>query len=422
MQEFDTDLHIHSPHSISVSNRMTIPEITKGASRKGLHLIGTGDATQPDWLRHLQNHLKERNDVFLYDKTAFILTTEIEDQESIHHLILLPDFENVESLRNLLQPYSKNISNEYGGRPRVNLKGENLAGFVRDAGGMIGPAHAFTPFKSIFREGKYDSLSGCYGSETSHVHFLELGLSADSELADHIPELSRLTFLTSSDAHSPSPERLGREFVRFEMESPSFEELQRAILRRESRHPVLNVGLNPRLGKYYLSFCTKCRRTLHFLEGNESPQFDDLNIYMSCNNTKEKNDLLKGIHSRKVFCPVDGSPLRLGVRDRARMIGQRESISPAHRPPYLDIPPLLQLIALALNMKSPNSKKVKDSYYQLIDSIGTEIQILTDVTLKKIMTVNPKVAKILANYRNRTVRYIEGGGGRYGKLVAPLTE
>ena len=421
MQEFDTDLHIHSPHSISVSNKMTIPEITKGASRKGLHLIGTGDVTQPDWLRHLQNHLKELNDAFLYDKTAFILTTEIEDQESIHHLILLPDFENVESLRNSLQPYSKNLSNEYGGRPRVNLKGEKLAGFVRDAGGMIGPAHAFTPFKSIFREGKYESLSGCYGSETSHVHFLELGLSADSELADHIPELSRLTFITSSDAHSPSPERLGREFVRFEMESPSFEELRRAILRRENRRPVLNVGLNPRLGKYYLSFCTKCRRTLLFLKGNESPQFDDLNIYMSCNNLKEKTDLLKGIHSRKVFCPVDGSPLRLGVRDRARMIGQRESVSPAHRPPYLDIPPLLQLIALALDVKSPNSKKAMVCYNQLIDSIGTEIQILTDVSLEKIMAVNSQVGNIIESYRKGAVSYIEGGGGRYGKLVASFT-
>ena len=57
MQRFDTDLHIHSLHSISVSKSMTIPMLAKGAKEKGLHLIGTGDVTQPDWLEHLKKHL-----------------------------------------------------------------------------------------------------------------------------------------------------------------------------------------------------------------------------------------------------------------------------------------------------------------------------------------------------------------------------
>ena len=56
MQDYDTDLHIHSLHSISVSNKMTIPEITKFAGIKGLHILGTGDATQPDWLIHLERN------------------------------------------------------------------------------------------------------------------------------------------------------------------------------------------------------------------------------------------------------------------------------------------------------------------------------------------------------------------------------
>jgi uncharacterized protein (TIGR00375 family) len=419
MQEFDADLHIHSLHSISVSKKMTIPEIAKGARRKGLHLIGTGDATQPDWLNHLQRSLKVRDDIFCYESIAFIPTVEIEDEESIHHLIILPNFDSVELLRKSLRSHSTNLDHKWGGRPRVNLNGEKLAGFVRDAGGMIGPAHAFTPFKSIFREGKYESLSACYGTETSNVHFLELGLSADSESADHIPELSRLTFITSSDAHSPSPDKLGREFVRFEMESPSFQELRSAILRTRNRRVVLNVGLNPRLGKYYLSFCPSCRRTLIIRKGNSPLQFDDLNIYMSCKNPTEQTNLLKGIHQRKVKCPIDGKSLRLGVRDRAIMIGQRESKSPSHRPLYLDIPPLLQLVALALNVKSTTTRKAKNCYNEITNSIGTEIKILTDIPVEKIMEVNSRVAKMIASYRNGTISYIEGGGGRYGKLVAP---
>ncbi|HDD67540.1 MAG TPA: phosphotransferase, partial [Candidatus Thorarchaeota archaeon] len=58
MLEFDADLHIHSPYSIGVSKRMTVPNIAAGAVRKGIAIVGTGDATQPDWLRHLQATLK----------------------------------------------------------------------------------------------------------------------------------------------------------------------------------------------------------------------------------------------------------------------------------------------------------------------------------------------------------------------------
>ena len=103
---------------------------------------------------------------------------------------------------------------------------------------MIGPAHAFTPFRSIFRENKHTSLKSCYGSETPHIHFIELGLSADSDTADFIPDLRRLTFITSSDAHSPSPNKLGREFVRFDMQKATFDELKLAITRKNGRKPV----------------------------------------------------------------------------------------------------------------------------------------------------------------------------------------
>ncbi|MFX1484524.1 MAG: phosphotransferase, partial [Promethearchaeota archaeon] len=230
MQQIDADLHIHSLHSIGVSKSMTIPMLVKGAKEKGLHLVGTGDATQPDWLKHLRNHLSSTDDVLVRDDIAFILTVEIEDAESIHHIAILPDFEAVDALRKSLTPYSPNIDDVWGGRPRVNLDGEHLAGSVRDVGGLIGPAHAFTPFRAIFRESKHTGLKSCYGEETQHIHFLELGLSADSETADYIPELRNLTYITSSDAHSPAPNKLGREFVRFKVELPSFEELKLAIM------------------------------------------------------------------------------------------------------------------------------------------------------------------------------------------------
>ncbi len=386
---------------------------------KGLEIVGTGDATQPQWLDHLRANLQENDGVFIHDGVAFILTTEIEDREAIHHLVLLPDFEAVEQLRTDLAPHSLNIDDEWGGRPRVNLKGEDLAGIIRDVGGLLGPAHAFTPFRSIFREGRYTSLKDCYGTETQHIRFIELGLSADTEIADHIPELRGVTFITASDAHSPTPDKLGREFVVFEMETPCFYDIAAAIGRRGKKRPVLNVGFDPRLGKYYLSFCTSCRRTLILREGDDPAHYDDLNIYMYCNSKDERVRLLREIHGRRVRCPADGRKLRLGVHDRAMMIGEAESHSPPHRPPYLHIPPLLDLIAFALGVKSKGAKRVINAYREFRAAFGTEAAVLMTADLEELSGVNEMVSRMIAAYRNGTVKYIPGGGGRYGRMIMP---
>jgi PHP family Zn ribbon phosphoesterase len=393
--------------------------LAQGAKEKGLHLIGTGDATQPDWLKHLRKNLSLKDGVLAHNSVSFIPTVEIEDIESIHHVIILPDFESVETLRKTLKPHSPNMNDEWGGRPRARVNGESLAGFVRDAGGMIGPAHAFTPFRSIFRENKHTNLKSCYGSETPHIHFLELGLSADSTTADFIPDLRNLTFITSSDAHSPSPNKLGREFIRFEMKKPTFDELKLAIARKGGRKPLLNVGLDPRLGKYFLSFCSSCRRTLIVQSGNQPPSFNDLNIYISCENTAEKKRLLDDIHKRKVMCPADGKKLRLGVNDRAAAIGDGEVKTPPHRPPYIHIAPLQDIIALSLGVKSSTSKRVRSLYNKMREQFGPETHILTKAPIDGIREKNERVAQMIGAYRNKSIGYISGGGGRYGTLIPP---
>jgi len=107
MEEYDVDLHIHSLHSIGVRKHMTIPANTQREIEKGLAVLGTGDATQPDWLDHLRTHLKEKNGILTTGSVAFILTVEIEDEEAIHHVVILPDFESVENLRSALHPHSQ---------------------------------------------------------------------------------------------------------------------------------------------------------------------------------------------------------------------------------------------------------------------------------------------------------------------------
>ncbi len=420
MRRYCVDLHVHSRHSIGVSKRMDIPHIAAGATAKGLDIVGTGDATQPQWLDHLEHRLTKTGDgVLLYGDVAFILTVEVEDRDAVHHLVLLPDFEAVGTLRQLLAPHSPDIDSEWGGRPRVSLRGEELAGCVRDAGGMIGPAHAFTPFRSLFREGRYSSLRECYGDETQQIHFLELGLSADSETADHIPELRPLTYVSFSDAHSPTPDRLGREFVVFELEGPSFHEVARGLRRQAGRRPVLNVGLDPRLGKYYLSFCPSCRRTVVMDSTPHEKHYDDENIYFMTTSPDACAQLVRRIHRREVECPVDGAALRLGVRDRAVLIGCGESTAPPHRPPYLRTSPLLDVVAFAMGVKSRSAKSVRRVYDTLRTRFGAETEILVSTPVREIAEVDRKVAMMIQAYRDGSVRYVPGGGGRYGRLVPP---
>ncbi|GAG89499.1 unnamed protein product, partial [marine sediment metagenome] len=100
------------------------------------------------------------------------------DKESIHHVVLFPGFESVKEIQIKLKPHSKNILDEWGGRPRVNLSPAEIIDMIDDSGGIGGPAHAFTPFKAIFRQNKFETLKGCYEDSVKKVYFIELGLSA----------------------------------------------------------------------------------------------------------------------------------------------------------------------------------------------------------------------------------------------------
>ena len=127
MREFNADLHIHSPYSIGVSRNMTLENIVEGARQKGIDIVGTGDVLQPDWSEHLHSRLVSDNDELSFRGINFVLTVEIEDSESIHHLVILRDFEAVSRLRNELRHYSTNVTDRWGGRPRVSIGGAELA-------------------------------------------------------------------------------------------------------------------------------------------------------------------------------------------------------------------------------------------------------------------------------------------------------
>ncbi len=389
MTEFNCDLHFHGPYSAGVSKNMLVPTIAEQSKLKGLDVCGMADILQGTWFKHLkENILEKENGVFMDKKEQvfFIPQVEVQCNKRIHHLVFLPDFAAAENLKESLK--GKAIFDSWGcGRPVIRLSPEEIAEKVFDAGGIIGPAHAFTPYFSVYAH--FDSVKEAYGEMGKKISFLELGLSADTNYADMIPENRQYQFLTCSDSHSPWPHRIGREFARIEMKEPSFKELRKALEQKDEKKIKLNVGFDPREGKYHLTACNAC------YEKFSLEQSEKLNWR----------------------CPKCKGSIKRGVRDRIEMLSDGKKEHPDFRPPYMHSVPLAEIIQLALKVKGINTIAVQGMWRDFIDRFGTEINILVDTPEEELKKVNPDVGKKITSFRKGWVHYIPGGGGNYGKPV-----
>lgn len=389
---YDADLHLHSRYSGATSARMVLDTIAQQARLKGLAFVGTGDVFHPRWLESIKMELEEvAEGTFKHPRygTRFILTVEVEDRHRVHHLILLPSISTAEDMHEVFAKSSENIDTD--GRPRLELEAPEIVEIAHSRGCLVGPAHAFTPWTSMYKE--FDSLRECYGDQADKINFLELGLSADTSMADRIAELQDLTFLSCSDAHSPWPNKLGREFNRFELAEPTYAEIVKGIKRENGRRISLNVGFDPRLGKYHMTACSRCYK-----------QF-----------TPEQ---AKALHWR---CDRCGGWIKKGVSDRVNELANyKEPKHPPHRPGYLRVAPLAEVISLALGKSDAHAREVQEMWSKLVTRFGNEISVLIDVLIDEVAeAVGPRVATIVKAFREQKLSVIPGGGGRYGHLEAP---
>ncbi|MDH7507234.1 MAG: endonuclease Q family protein, partial [Candidatus Thermoplasmatota archaeon] len=325
---------------------------------------------------------------FELNNTRFILSAEVEDKNRVHHLLYFPCISSVESFKEKIKSKSKNL--ETDGRPNINLNGEELASIAKDFEILIGAAHVFTPWTAMYAY--HNSLKDCYGDLTDYVSFIELGLSADTDFADRIQELHRLTFLTNSDSHSPHPVRLAREFNRFEVKDVSFEEIKKAILRIGGNKPVLNVGLPPQEGKYHESACISC--FTHYT--------------------------LDQAQRRHWKCSC-GKRIKKGVKDRIYEIADlKESIHPKHRPPYIHLIPLAEIITKAIGQQNPFTQTVNKRWNELVTAFKNEINVLIDENIHEISKVTvPAITEAILAFREKKVVIRPGGGGQYGSIELP---
>ena len=374
------DLHIHSCFSMATSPKMLPREIVSRCVIKGIQVIGSGDALHPEWVKMWEKELASDDYGSHADHVPVVIpTAEVEDGARVHHVIIMEEFSQFSELRFRLSAYEGGHHCEHSGRPQIQASAEMIASEVHACGGIIGPAHAFTPWTGLY--GRYDSVHDAYGDEA--IDFLELGLSADTSYASGISELAHIPFITNSDAHSTGYTKLGREFTSLSVSSLDVHEICKALVNGSI---VRNAGFFPEEGKYSKTACISCYAQFSLEEAIE--------------------------HNWK--CPYDKKRLKKGVADRARELSCDKTKQASKRPPYLHIIPLGEIIQRVYGASSPETKKCRELYAQCIADLGDEISILTTIPNEELMAYHPEIGSAIIAFRERRILLHPGGGGKYG--------
>lgn len=379
------DLHIHIgrtqsnlPVKITAARNLTFQNILQEASdRKGLQCIGIIDAQSPPVLAEIRDGVSSRvfqehpDGGIMYGQTTCLLGAELELQGPkglFHVLAYVPRIDQMRELSGWLSRYMKNVQLS---TQRLYVEPYILLEKIKELDGFLIPAHAFTPFKSIYGSAS-NSLQSLF--PVLEIAGVELGLSADSNMADQLSELQSLTFVTNSDAHSLP--KIAREYNQFQVADASFLEIKQALLRVGNRKVIANYGLSPKLGKYHRTICSQCERSI--------PVMPEEGICPYCH------------HAQTV----------LGVADRIAQLADQPIQHPTHRPPYIHQVPLEFLPGVG--------KKTID---RLLHVFGTEMNILHQAKLEELQsTVGDRIAGYIDQSRKGMVGLIEGGGGIYGKI------
>ena len=390
MNNYFADLHIHigasangKPVKITASNNLTFENIVRESNdRKGLDMIGIIDCASPRVQQDIEDMLNKgdikeiKGGGFQYkDEMVIIPGAEVESREEnggmVHYLAYFPYLDNLKEFTDIMDQYitNVNLSSQVTG-----LTGSQILKITKAAGGIMVIAHAFTPHKSFYGNAFKSYREVFSKKEWNSIPAIELGLSADANLADHLHELNEKSFLSNSDAHSVP--KIAREYNIVRMENLSFEELKLTLFRKDNRRILANYGLDPRLGKYHRSYCPDCNKKF----------------------TAEK---------AVKKCPNCGKELIMGVKDRILDIADQKINHPDHRGEYIYQIPLLDIPGIG-----------DKTLQKLLNEFGNEMEVIhhTDLSeLKKVL--NSSLAKKIDKARKGEAKILSGGGGNYGKMI-----
>ena len=400
------DLHIHSRYSMATSKDGTPEMLDLWARKKGITLLGTGDMTHPIWRQELkaklipaEQGLFRLKEEYVLPEAArypgkaprFVLSGEISSiykksgkTRKVHSLILLPGFDEADAFAARLEKIG-NIHSD--GRPILGLPCHDLLELMLEVSeeGIYIPAHIWTPHFSLFgAKSGFDTIEECFEELTPYVHALETGLSSDPAMNWRISKLDRYQLVSNSDAHSPA--KLGREANLLDIDC-SYEGLYQAIQTGEGLEGT--VEFFPEEGKYHFDGHRKCGVSLSPVEAERLGE----------------------------ICPICGKKLTMGVDHRVEQLADRaEGFVKEDGKKYESLVPLPEVISACMGY-STASKKVQGCFEQMLQTLGTEFDILRNVPAEDIKScAGERIAEGIENVRTGNVKRIPGYDGEYGKI------
>ena len=394
--EIISDLHIHSKHSRATSKNLSFENLERYAKVKGLGLLGTGDFQHPLQFESIKMELEEDDKGILWSKGKFpfILQTEIslmfakDGRRAVHLVVLAPSIEVAGQIQEKLKQKGRI---DYDGRPIFGMMPNEFVEILKEISEDIEiiPAHCMTPWFGIFgSKSGFDTVKDCFEDKAKEINAIETGLSADPEMLWRNDDWNKFNFISTSDAHSFWPWRIGREATIFDCEL-SYANILKAIRTGEGLKGTIEV--NPSYGKYHIDGHRNCGVSL-----------------------EPKESLKQGNK-----CPKCSKELTIGVLNRVEeLANHEEGFKPGNAREFKRLIPLQEVIGSVYGVKQLSSKTIWKIYDTLIESFGNEFKILLEVSeeeLKKV--VNEKLAKVILLNREGKLRVKAGFDGVYGELV-----
>ncbi|MCI0503872.1 endonuclease Q family protein [Candidatus Micrarchaeota archaeon] len=389
------DLHVHSKYARATSPRCDIPGLSEGAKIKGINLIATGDFTHPAYFNEIRRDLAASDDgsgLYMHKGVWFILSTEIAliyrsglGPKRMHHVVLAPSLETAAQINDLL---GKRGNLRSDGRPILGLSSpefaESLFSVSKDV--MIIPAHAWTPWFSIFgSKSGVDTVEDAFEDQARNIFALETGLSSDPGMNWTLSSLDKYSLVSNSDAHSL--EKLGREANVFELEKPTYKSLTDAI--KTKKGFVKTYEFYPEEGKYHYDGHREC------------------GIIMSPAEAKSRNNV----------CPVCRKTLTIGVLHRVSDLADRKAgFRPQGAVPFQYVVPLSIVISKALK-KPEASKPVAEEYSKLIRYFGSEFAVFEAPEDQLRLATAKEIADAIIRVDTGRVRWVPGYDGVFGQLI-----
>lgn len=392
------DLHVHSNYSRATSKDMTLDAVALWAKRKGIDIVGTGDFTHPSHFSSIEKKLEPTGKGLFTRKNSieavqFMLTAEVSNiytrggkTRKIHNLIFAPTLEAARKI-NIELAKRGNVTSD--GRPIFGFPAPELVKIAlnADPDAMIIPAHAWTPWFSIFgSKSGFDSIEECFGDLSKHVRAIETGLSSDPDMNQRLSALDGITLISNSDAHSPA--KLGREANVFDCE-PDYYEIIRILRENDAEKFLFTVEFFPEEGKYHADGHRAC------------------GVSSSPEETKKTNGI----------CRVCGKELTIGVLNRVETLADRpKGASPKRAVPSKKLVPLQEIIAQSLG-RGVNTKAVQNEYMKITGAGGSEFNVLLDMSEDEINEIAPrKIVEAIIKVRRGELAIVPGFDGEFGKI------